>query len=115
MGLAVLPGRLKSELEGIRRILTGESRSDRQNAAGDESGGPQQDELQKHAPWIAELVSRYGTSLTPGEAEEALRAEVGRKFLRVLEDAGVFKRDAAGQAAFRRFLRTAGFTEIASP
>lgn len=113
MGLAVLPGRLKHELEGIRRMLTGESPAYGTSVAGEDSGGTAPPpELEKHAPWIAELVSRYGTALSPGEAEEALREEVGRKFLRVLADAGVFKRDAAGQAAFRRFLRAAGFMEM---
>lgn len=33
-----------------------------------------------------------------------LQAEIGRVFVRVLEDAGVYKRDAAGQAAFDRFI-----------
>jgi UDPglucose--hexose-1-phosphate uridylyltransferase len=104
MGLAVLPGRLKEELAGIRRILTGEDRYD--PAALSEGNHP----LAGHAAWIAELVAARGTSMGPEEAESLLRAEVGRKFAEVLADCGVFKRDGSGRAAFRRFLAHAGFS-----
>jgi UDPglucose--hexose-1-phosphate uridylyltransferase len=104
MGLAVLPGRLKTELAGVQRILTGEDRYDA--AALAEGRHP----LAKHAAWIAELVAARGTAMHPADAEALLRAEVGRKFADVLADCGVFKRDEAGQAAFRRFLAHAGFT-----
>ena len=36
--------------------------------------------------------------------ETALRREVGLKFLKGLEDAGVYKRDARGLAAFDHFV-----------
>lgn len=103
MGLAVLPGRLKEELAGVRRLLTGEDRYDA--AALAEKDHP----LSKHAAWIAELVAAHGTAMRPEEAEALLKAEVGRKFAEVLADCGVFKRDEAGRAAFRRFLAHAGF------
>ena len=35
---------------------------------------------------------------------EILHKEIGNVFMEVLEDAGVYKRDAEGQAAFDRFL-----------
>ena len=90
MGLAVLPARLKKELEGVRTaILTG--------------ADLRQDEtLGKHADWVDELRQRYDFTLE--NTEDILRQEVGAVFTRVLEDAGVFKRNDAGQQAFGRFL-----------
>ncbi len=35
---------------------------------------------------------------------EILHKEIGNVFMEVLEDAGVYKRDDAGRAAFDRFL-----------
>ena len=58
--------------------------------------------LASHAAWAEELKTRYAFS---GEnAAEILRQEVGRVFLQVLCDAGVYKRDEAGKAAFLRFV-----------
>ncbi|MVP01712.1 UDP-glucose--hexose-1-phosphate uridylyltransferase [Paenibacillus sp. N10] len=103
MGLAVLPGRLQEELSGIARYLTGEESWD--GADGLVTGHP----LHKHAAWISELVSPSGASLTRQAAAGLLEQEVGIKFSQVLEDAGVFKRDEPGQAAFDRFLGSVGF------
>jgi len=92
MGLAVLPSRLKQELSDLREaILAGRDlRAD--------------EELSKHADWVDELRSRY--TFTSENTEAILRDEVGRVFEEVLEDAGVFKRDAQGQAAFLRFVES---------
>ena len=90
MGLAVLPSRLKGELELLRRaILSGA------DLRADES-------IAVHADWAEELKRRY--AFTEENAEDILRQEVGRVFLQVLEDAGVYKRNEAGQAAFLRFV-----------
>lgn len=90
MGLAVLPSRLKAELEALRKaILTGaDLRADPLTAS--------------HADWAEELKTRY--TFTEENAEEILRREVGAVFLQVLCDAGVYKRNEQGQAAFLRFL-----------
>ena len=90
MGLAVLPSRLKTELAALRDALL---------QGGDLRADPQ---LSHHADWAEEILARR--SFTAENAEAVLREEVGAVFLRVLEDAGVFKRDAAGQAAFLRFV-----------
>jgi UDPglucose--hexose-1-phosphate uridylyltransferase len=103
MGLAVLPGRLKGELRQIAAILTGERPYDPEALA--DASHP----LRRHADWLAELVRGHGTSLAEAEAERLLRDEVGRKFVEVLCDAGVFKRDAAGRAAFAAFAESAGW------
>ncbi|WP_339060985.1 UDP-glucose--hexose-1-phosphate uridylyltransferase [Tepidibacillus marianensis] len=88
MGLAVLPARLATELVEIEKFLLGES----------------QEVREYHLPWAIELQERYGTSINRDSVTEIVRKEVGFKFLRCLEDAGVFKRDEKGQTAFRRFI-----------
>ena len=89
MGLAVLPARLKDELARLAELLR--------------SGGDlyADEATAKHAPWAEELKTRHDFSKE--DAEAVLRQEVGQVFMQVLEDAGVFKRDEAGQAAFLRF------------
>ena len=90
MGLAVLPSRLKKELADLRAaILEGcDIRAD--------------EVLAKHADWVEELKKQY--TFTEENAEEILLAETGKVFAAVLEDAGVYKRTAEGNAAFLRFV-----------
>ena len=99
MGLAILPARLKDQGAQIADILCGAPNTSR------EPGSP----LAVHAGWIDTLIARYGTSMTPVAAVAAVRAGIGEVFCHVLEDAGVFKQDEAGQAAFLRFAEKAGF------
>ena len=89
MGLAVLPARLKTELEGLRQALL-EGADVRADA-----------NLAKHADWLDTLREKY--DFTPENTAELLRREVGAVFQQVLEDAGVFQRDEVGRAAFHRF------------
>ena len=89
MGLAVLPARLKTELRELEDTLV---------SGGDLYATPT---LASHAAWAEELKARH--SFTADNAEEILRQEVGVVFMKVLEHAGVFKRDEAGRAAFLRF------------
>ena len=100
MGLAILPARLKDQSAAIADILTGAAPNTSR-----EAGSP----LAVHADWIDTLVAKYGTALQRDVAEEALRQEIGTVFSHVLENAGVFKQNAAGQAAFLRFAEDAGF------
>ncbi|WP_159881947.1 UDP-glucose--hexose-1-phosphate uridylyltransferase [Paenibacillus puerhi] len=102
MGLAVLPGRLKDELEQAAGVLTGALLTDA-------IAGDAEHPLHKHASWLSELARKHGTGLSREQAELTLRDEVGRKFESVLTDAGVFKRDEAGSEAFGRFIRQLGF------
>ena len=98
MGLAVLPGRLKDELDAIAGILAGEQAPS--DAELGDSGHP----LALHAPWIGELKARYGTALSRADAEAAVKNEAGLKFSVVLEHAGVYKVNEEGRAAFSRFV-----------
>ncbi|WP_409345738.1 UDP-glucose--hexose-1-phosphate uridylyltransferase [Paenibacillus sp. MBLB4367] len=104
MGLAVLPGRLKQELEQIKLLLCGEGGADAIVKL-QQADHP----LHKHAAWVAELAQTYGAGHSAERAEAVLRDEVGRKFMQVLEDAGVYKRNEAGQTAFDRFMASQGF------
>lgn len=106
MGLAILPGRLKQELSDIAGILSGDAELEEQ--ALKDAASP----LAVHASWIRELTERHGTTLARERAEALLREEVGRKFAEILGHAGVFKTDAAGREAFRRFIGSAGYKEL---
>ena len=88
MGLAVLPARLKKELSALAEALV--------------NGDPLTGELEKHAPWAEELKQRY--TFTEENVTGILRDEVGLVFARVLEHAGVYKRDGAGAKAFMKFV-----------
>ena len=102
MGLAVLPGRLKQELEELSIYLT-----DQAPAAGIQKGSS----LEHHAAWLEELRSKHGASHIVSEARQLLLSETGDKFLEVLKDAGVFKRTSDGQRSFRSFLYHIGMQD----
>lgn len=105
MGLAVLPGRLLQELDEIAGILKGEWGADGE-------WNKNEHPLSKHAEWIGELITRYGSSLSEQEATAAMQREVGLKFAAVLADAGVYKRTEAGMAAYDRFMEHTGFRRM---
>ncbi len=90
MGLAVLPARLKNELSALADALV-----NGKNVADDEA-------LAKHSSWVDDMLKRY--TFTADNVERILREEVGAIFARVLEHAGVYKCDAQGREAFRRFI-----------
>ena len=91
MGLAVLPARLKEEMEQLAEaILTGEDI--RKNEM-----------LEKHADWAAEFLPRY-EKVDAENIHDILQKEIGLVFMQVLEDAGVYKRTKEGEEAFMRFV-----------
>lgn len=102
MGLAILPGRLKEELDSIAGILAGDQ------ALLEAVKNDPSHSLAQHAAWIQELVERFGTALQHEEALKIVQNEVGIKFTHILEHAGVYKRTPEGQAAFRRFVTSFG-------
>ncbi|MEY8435744.1 UDP-glucose--hexose-1-phosphate uridylyltransferase [Streptococcus hyointestinalis] len=94
MGLAILPPRLKVELQAVQDYLLG-----------------QVDHVAPyHQDWADQLKAQY-PDVTAEEVEGIVRQSVADIFARVLEDAGVYKRDAAGQEAFRRFLARVGLKQ----
>ena len=92
MGLAVLPSRLKQELADLAQAIV----------AGDDIAADPV--LGKHAQWVQELKQQY--TFTQDNAMDILLQETGKVFAAVLEDAGVYKNDTQGQAAFARFIET---------
>lgn len=59
-------------------------------------------EIEKHRAWFSSFADRY--EFTEENTEDILRAEVGRTFVGVLSDAGVFKDTPDGFAHFLRFI-----------
>ena len=93
MGLAVLPSRLKQEMALLKdAILTGK------DLHADET-------LQKHADWVDEFLPSY-PSVTEDNIDEILRQEIGKVFVQVLEDAGVYKCTPEGRETFLKFVKT---------
>ena len=92
MGLAVLPARLKEELAAVADCL----------ASGGDLGKSELTE--KHAEWAQAFAKNY--AITKENALDIVQKETGIVFAKVLEHAGVYKRDEAGKAAFLRFLQT---------
>lgn len=104
MGLAILPGRLKTEVESIKEVLCGKASIadiyDREHV------------LYKHKYWIEELVSKYGASLIIERADEIIKHEIGKKFETCLEHTGVFKQTDEGLSAFNKFMESIECTII---
>lgn len=93
MGLAVLPSRLKEEMEILSDYIV--------NGKDIRSNG----KIEKHADWVDEFRPKYEV-INADNVDAIIKEEIGIVFKKVLEDAGVFKRDAEGQAAFDRFTAT---------
>ena len=92
MGLAILPPRLKEEVEQVAAYLVGED-------------VPVAD---YHQEWADELKGSHPGLTDKDQALEIVRESVGEIFARVLEDAGVYKQTEEGQAAFMRFVKQVG-------
>lgn len=92
MGLAVLPARLKKEMELLAKtVLSG-------NAI---VAVP---EIEKHAEWFDSFKDKY--VFTEDNIDKILHDEIGNTFIRVLEDAGVYKCTEEGREAFVRFIES---------
>ncbi len=90
MGLAVLPARLDRELKTLAQLIL-EKKDLRENVL-----------TAKHADWAEEFIPNY--NFTKENIMEILEHETGQVFVKVLEDAGVFKRNTEGALAFERFI-----------
>ncbi len=91
MGLAVLPVRLKEEMELLTEyILDGKD--------------PRSHELiEKHADWAEKFLIKH-SEIKKDNLKNIIEQEIGKVFLEVLKHAGVFKRTEEGQKAFDRFI-----------
>lgn len=93
MGLAVLPSRLKKEMESLADCLV--SGKDVSSVGG----------LEKHADWVKDFLPKYA-EITQENVWDILKEEIGEVFVKVLEDAGVYKCTEEGRKAFERFINT---------
>ena len=92
MGLAILPPRLKEEVEQVAAYLVGEGVS----------------VAAYHQEWADQLKDSLLGLSDKEEALDIVKESVGKIFTRVLEDAGVYKQTEEGQAAFMRFVNHVG-------
>lgn len=86
MGRAILPARLKTELAEVGKYLL-----DQPNQM-----------VAMHQAWADQLKAT--NTITADNVTTVIDTAVGNVFARVLADAGVFKWDDAGEAAFDRFV-----------
>lgn len=93
MGLAVLPARLRDEMDALAEAVV----------AGEDFA--QDETLGKHADWVREFLPHY-PQVNRDNIRQILEKEIGIVFMQVLEDAGVYKRTPEGLAGFERFLDT---------
>lgn len=77
MGLAILPGRLDVELKEIKDIILSKKDIPKSNI---------------HKDWIEQLKDKYNEELNSDNINNILEEEIGRKFIEILEDCGVFKK-----------------------
>ena len=92
MGMAILPPRLIGEMaDTAEYLLTGKTT----------------EAMEKHIEW-ADAVKKNHPELQEDNVKEILDQEVGIVFSKILENAGVYKRDEAGKAAFMRFVEACG-------
>lgn len=104
MGLYILPGRLKRQLNAIADILCG-------NAVYDEVALSQEDnDLYVHRNMIKKLYSE-GVCRDKAAAEARVTAEVNDVCKKILGNTAVFKKDENGLKGFKRFLKSAGIEQ----
>ena len=90
MGLAVLPSRLKKEMELLAECLV------------ENKPMENYEELQKHIDWVHDFMPKYN-EINQDNVMDILKEEIGQVFVKVLEDAGVYKCTEEGRKAFQRF------------
>ncbi|WP_323062330.1 UDP-glucose--hexose-1-phosphate uridylyltransferase [Limosilactobacillus reuteri] len=86
MGRAILPARLKDELNEVKKFWLGAENKIADN----------------HLPWAKEVQSKI--NITEDNVNEVMEQELANVFADVLENAGVFKDDAAGNEGWQRFV-----------
>ena len=92
MGLAVLPARLKNEMSLLKTAML--------NGADLESD----EVLAKHSDWAKEIAQKH--NINKDNIDEIIENEIGLVFAKVLEHAGVYKRNEEGKKAFIKFIES---------
>lgn len=104
MGLFILPGRLKKQLNMIAEILCGKVEYNKEELDNPENY------LYVHRDMIADLVSK-GKAKDMEEAEKKVTDKVNDVCKNILLNTAVFKKDDEGNKGFNRFLETAGIIQ----
>ena len=86
MGLAVLPARLEKELPLVKEAIL--------------TNNKLEGDVAIHNVWLEELRNNYHDQ----DIDTYLYDQVAIKFMKCIEDAGVFKQDERGQEAFALFI-----------
>ena len=91
MGLAVLPSRLKGEMEQLADyIVNGKDLRSKVDLA-------------KHADWVEEFLPKYN-HIDADNVNTIIEQEIGKVFCEVLECAGVYKCTDDGLKSFEKFI-----------
>ena len=86
MGRAILPGRLKSELEEVKKYWLGEDN----------------DMADSHKEWADKIKSEQ--NITKNNVDQVMEQALVEVFEQVLQDAGVFKNNADGDKGWNKFI-----------
>ena len=92
MGLAVLPSRLKEEIN-----LLADAMINGNDISADER-------ISKHAEWAEEIMKNR--EVTAENCKDVLKDEIGIVFTSILEQCGVYKRNEEGKAHFIKFMES---------
>ena len=92
MGLAVLPSRLKNEIDLMSEFIL-EGKDFKTN-----------EKINIHSEWFDSIKDKY--QFNQENVTEILKEEIGKVFIEVLESAGVYKCNNEGREGFDRFLNT---------
>lgn len=92
MGLAILPARLKDEIGLLKACLLNQKQI------------KDYPELKKHEPWFHQLKNE--NKIEKETIDDLMKLEITKKFVSVLEDAGVFKMNETGINAFIKFVES---------
>ncbi len=98
MGLFILPGRLKAELEVIKDYICGNKNIDFKELNDTENP------MYKHAQTIIQLVNDHGDNRDRAYADKVVTDYVNNACEQILECTAVFKNDEKGQTAFEKFI-----------
>ena len=91
MGLAVLPARLKNEMEELANAIIADK--DIRSI----------ENLAKHADWVDEIKAKYD-DINDGNVDDILKKEIGIVYSSILEQCGVFDRTPEGRAQLLKFI-----------
>ena len=93
MGLAVLPSRLKEEMNLLANYIINEK---------DISSNSH---IAKQEKWVKDILT-HRNDITCDNIFSVLQDEIGKAFIKVLEDAGVYKCTPDGLTSFKKFINT---------